>query len=241
MLQLCCRNPWHQAKKHGLSLQLTHTRSLDLNSVKTKLKGKAWNVNFSLAWAGCPALIRFPVTSFRLESRTYCYVRSWRNLFSSQKPHVLWKLEIHQWQRPERVWAEESPEGKRKTKMPQRHFMGSRAMILLLRTIQVLIYESISRAQFPHQLPIISHPSLQRKASSVGYWWDRERAVGRNFHSLITDHLPAPGAFPNLFFTSTPWRWGNKNPVATASSIPTLTFNSIDKPKQCIKQYQINY
>ena len=56
---------------------------------KTQLKGKASYVNISLAWlrACCPARTGFPVTSFGLGARTYFYIRSWRNLFSSHRTH----------------------------------------------------------------------------------------------------------------------------------------------------------
>ena len=75
-------------------------------------------------------------------------------------------------------------------KMPQRHLMRCRAVLLLVTTIYVLINQSVSGAEFLPQLEIISLPSLHRKAPSVGgYEGAEDCGQGTSICSSLTTFL----------------------------------------------------
>lgn len=161
--------------------------------MKTQLKGKASHVNVSLAWlrACCPALTGFPVTSLGL-GPGLIFILDLEEIYSVPTERmVLWKLQIQQRAASKRVYRRGGLK-EREMKMPQRHLMRCRAVLLLVTTIYVLINQSVSGAEFLPQLEIISLPSLHRKAPSVGgYEGARrtQRGQGTSICSSLTTFL----------------------------------------------------
>lgn len=146
---------------------------------------------------------------------------------------VLWKLQIQQQQSQRGAWTEGS--------LKETERQNATKIVNEVQSCAPLGHNNpgfdqpISRAQFPHQLEIMSYPASKGKPPA---WGAVKGQRTGDFHLLITNHIPnlAPGTSVDSFFRTTPRRrTGNENLTATVSSTPTLTFNSIDKHRPRLK------